>query len=229
MENPNSHSEHADQPQGPQANLPIRQVLDSHMIGQQHTNLSPFCASLEQRRLQLDQVLQLHNEQLRASLQQQISIQNTALLNLVESMTKEALVQKHDEIARLRLELQKKQDDLETTLHDREEWMQVAVAVYEMNQSLICMLPPAPQETNSHVSSNQLDAPGSGDDVSSMAREAVEITQPNLMCKVCNSGDACMLLLPCQHLCACKPCGFRLRSCPVCSAVKDDAIEARFG
>ncbi|WVZ62711.1 hypothetical protein U9M48_012422 [Paspalum notatum var. saurae] len=135
------------------------------------------------RRMQLDQVLQIHNEQVRASLQQQISIQNTALLNLVESMTRNALMQKHDEIARLRLELQKKQADLETTQHDREEWMQVAVTVYEMNQSLICMLPPAPQQTNSHVSSNELDAPGSGDDASSMAREAVETTQPNLMCK----------------------------------------------
>jgi hypothetical protein len=65
MDNLKTHSEYADQPQGPQANalsfaLPTGQVLDSHMIGQQHANLSSFWFSLEQHRLQLDQVLQLH-------------------------------------------------------------------------------------------------------------------------------------------------------------------------
>lgn len=65
MENLKTHSEYADQPQGPEANalsftLPTGKVLDSHMIGQQHTNLSSFWFSLEQHRLQLDQVLQLH-------------------------------------------------------------------------------------------------------------------------------------------------------------------------
>ena len=65
MDNLKTHSEYADQPHGPQADalyfaLPTGQVLDSHTIGQQHTNLSSFWFSLEQHRLQLDQVLQLH-------------------------------------------------------------------------------------------------------------------------------------------------------------------------
>ncbi|KAG0542519.1 hypothetical protein BDA96_02G111400 [Sorghum bicolor] len=232
MDNLKTHSEYADQPQGPQANalsfaLPTGQVLDSHMIGQQHANLSSFWFSLEQHRLQLDQVLQLHNEQLRVSLQKHISMHNATLLNLVESVTRDVLMQKHDEIASLRIQLQKKQEDLETTLHDRDEWMKVAVAAYEINQSLIHMLRTV-QEANSHVSSNDLDAPSYRGEASSTARTAVETAQPNLICKVCNSGNACMLLLPCQHLCACKPCGAWLATCPICGAAKTDAIEARF-
>jgi hypothetical protein len=65
MDNLKTHSEYADQPHGSQANalsfaLPMGQILDSHTIGQQHTNLSSVWFSLEQHRLQLDQVLQLH-------------------------------------------------------------------------------------------------------------------------------------------------------------------------
>lgn len=265
MENLKTHSEYADQPQGPQANpisfaLPTGQVLDSHMIGGQYTNLSSFCFSLEQHRLQLDQVLQLHvsvylptilvlnftlmfsnlcslfhffplknqNEQLQVSLQQQISMQNATLLNLVESVTRDALMQKHGEIASLQMELQKKQEVLETILHDRDEWMKVASATYEINQTLICMLHIMQQKANSHVSSNDLDAPSYIGEASSMARTAVGTTQPNLICKVCNSGNACMLVLPCQHLCACKQCVAWLAACPICGTVKTDAIEARF-
>lgn len=154
-------------------------------------------------------------------------MQNATLLNLVESVTRDVLMEKHDEIASLRIELQKKQEDLQTTLHDRDEWMNVAMAAYEINQTLICMLRTVQLEVNSHVSSNDLD-PSSRGEASSMARAAVETTHPNLICKVCNSGNACMLVLPCQHLCACKPCVAWLAACPICGAVKTDAIEARF-
>jgi E3 ubiquitin-protein ligase BOI-like protein len=135
-------------------------------------------------------------------------------------------MQKHDEIASLRIELQKKQEDLETILHDRDEWMNVAMAAYEINQTLIRRA--MQLEASSHVSSNDLGAPSSRGEASSMARAAVETTQPNLICKVCNSGNACMLVLPCQHLCACKPCVAWLAACPICGAVKIDAIEAQF-
>ena len=78
-----------------------------------------------------------------------------------------------------------------------------------------------------HVSSNQLDAPGSGNEASSMARMATTTTQLNLICEVCNSGGACMLLLPCLHLCVGKPCVVYLMACPICGAMKGDAVETR--
>jgi len=64
MDNLNTHSEQANQPQGQQANdlpldIPTNQVIDSHMIEQQSTNQTPQWFSLEQHSLQLGQVLQL--------------------------------------------------------------------------------------------------------------------------------------------------------------------------
>ncbi|XP_004955948.1 probable BOI-related E3 ubiquitin-protein ligase 3 isoform X2 [Setaria italica] len=188
-------------------------------------NPVPFGFSLEQHRLQLDQVLQLYNEQVRVSLQQEMSIQNLTLLNL---RTTDALIQKVEEVASLKeevaslhVELQRKQGDIEAA-------QQFAVMVLETNESLIHRPPPMQQEMNLHISSNQSDAPGSGNEASSVVRTAAETTKIDLICKVCNFGLACMLLLPCQHLCACNPCGVRLAACPICGAVKGGAVEARF-
>ncbi|CAL5066042.1 unnamed protein product [Urochloa decumbens] len=218
MDNLNTHSEHANLPEGQQVNglpldIPTIQVLDSHMINQQDTNLAPF--SHEQ---QLDYVLQLYNEQVQVSLQQEVSLQNANLLNILAA---DALTQKHEDIASLHTALQRTQEDLETA-------QQLAVMAYETLDSLTRRLPPVQQETSSHVSSNQLHAPGSGDEASSGARIAAKTAKIDLVCKVCTSDLTCMLLLPCKHLCACKACEAHLTACPICGAVKDDAIEVGF-
>ncbi|CAN6180250.1 unnamed protein product [Urochloa humidicola] len=221
MDNLNTHSEHANLPEGQQVNglpldVPTSQVFDSHMIEQQDTNLAPF--SHEQHRLQLDYFLQLYNEQVRVSQQQEVSLQNANLLNFLAT---DALIQKHENITSLHMALQRTQHELETA-------QQLLVMAYETNDSLTRRLPPMQQETNSHVSSNQLNAPGSGDEASSMVSLEAKTAKIDLVCKVCTSDVTCMLLLPCKHLCACKACEARLTACPVCGAVKDDAIEAGF-
>jgi len=64
MDNLNTHSEQANQPQGQQENglpldIPTSEVLDTYMIEPQSTNQTPQWFSLEQHRLLLGQVLQL--------------------------------------------------------------------------------------------------------------------------------------------------------------------------
>ncbi|KAJ3674155.1 hypothetical protein LUZ60_006147 [Juncus effusus] len=40
------------------------------------------------------------------------------------------------------------------------------------------------------------------------------------VCKVCKSNEACMLLLPCRHLCLCKECESKIGFCPLCQSSK---------
>ncbi|PAN10506.1 hypothetical protein PAHAL_2G097400 [Panicum hallii] len=223
MDNLKTHSEQSKQPHGQQANglpldVPTGQALDTHMIEQQSTNQTPLWFSLEQHRLQLDQVRQLYNEQVRVSLQQEISLQNATLSNL---LTTDALIQKVEEVASLRMELQRNQEDRETLRHACDQLLQRVVIVYETNEALIRMCAPLQQETNSHVS-------GPGDKASSLVRTTAETTKIERTCMVCNSGGACMMLLPCKHLCTCKPCGVHLTACPICGVVKGDAVETQF-
>jgi E3 ubiquitin-protein ligase BOI-like protein len=47
-------------------------------------------------------------------------------------------------------------------------------------------------------------------------------------CKSCGGGDACVLLLPCRHLCLCRACEPAVDACPVCAAAKNGSLHVLF-
>ncbi|KAG2640869.1 hypothetical protein PVAP13_2KG124600 [Panicum virgatum] len=57
---------------------------------------------------------------------------------------------------------------------------------------------------------------------------APENTRRSVTCTVCYSRAACMLLLPCRHICACKSCEVILTHCPICDSTKANAVEVGF-
>ena len=44
-------------------------------------------------------------------------------------------------------------------------------------------------------------------------------------CKRCGVGEACMVFLPCRHVCSCKDCEGFLAICPVCTSLKEATLE----
>ncbi|MFS7922302.1 putative transcription factor interactor and regulator C2H2 family [Helianthus anomalus] len=44
------------------------------------------------------------------------------------------------------------------------------------------------------------------------------------LCKSCGKGEACVLLLPCRHLCLCTVCASSVHICPVCKSTKNISI-----
>ncbi|GAA0171904.1 hypothetical protein LIER_25836 [Lithospermum erythrorhizon] len=44
------------------------------------------------------------------------------------------------------------------------------------------------------------------------------------MCRSCGMEEACVLLLPCRHLCLCSGCGSFLHICPVCKSTKSCSL-----
>ena len=57
---------------------------------------------------------------------------------------------------------------------------------------------------------------------------APESTGRSVICRVCYSRAACMLVLPCRHICACKSCEVILTHCPICDSTKANAVEVGF-
>uniref|UniRef100_J3MJZ3 RING-type domain-containing protein n=1 Tax=Oryza brachyantha TaxID=4533 RepID=J3MJZ3_ORYBR len=228
MDDPNFSQENAHQPSGQQNNFssftsPTNHVLGNHMDGPYQVNSSPLLIFLEQRRRQLDHVLQIHNMQLRMSLQHQVSSQNSSILNLVDSLVIDALRQKNDELARLRTELNQLQQFARTLEQSKDFWVCFAEQKTELLDQLFSKM----DHEGLLSSSNEMDA-GSSSHIVNLEVTSIERTQPNMACKCCNSHSASMLILPCQHFCACKTCATHIATCPICNSPKDGLIEARF-
>ncbi|KAK4752771.1 hypothetical protein SAY87_021569 [Trapa incisa] len=46
-----------------------------------------------------------------------------------------------------------------------------------------------------------------------------------MLCRFCSIRQACMLLLPCKHLCLCKECESKIAFCPLCRSIKSSGME----
>lgn len=170
------------------------------------------------------------NQRLRLALMEQRKQQLSTILKKYESRAAILLRQKDEEIAKIsnkNLEFENMIRAMET---ESQTWQRVA----KENEAIVMSLNNTIEELKGsddvRVSLNNNGVAG---DAQSCCDDNVEFQENEEkkvmnMCRICNSWESCVILLPCRHLCSCKACDAFLDSCPVCGMVKKTSIEVLF-
>lgn len=161
------------------------------------------------------------------SLQEQRVRHMMSLMSAYDSIVKE----KDEELAESRKKVVLLADALIRERKEKEEWKNIV----QGNEAVIFAPTGIVQQAQSSVSRNKQGV-GSSSRALRRGREKGKGKEKQtegakfsfIPCRSCGSQFSCMLLIPCQHLCACKTCVAFLDACPVCNVKKIDSIKVSF-
>ncbi|KAA8537499.1 hypothetical protein F0562_027107 [Nyssa sinensis] len=186
-----------------------------------------LAAELEKQRQEIDWVLQLQNERLRTTLQEETRQRVTILLRKYESIMMSLMRQKDEGLAIAT----KKTMELQECVRRREMEIQVWQRMAQENETTIKNLNTTLKQVSERVSlsSNGAQDAESFCDSSNGGGNDQEVKEKQssrkMACKLCNARSSCIVFLPCRHLCSCKSCEAFLGFCPVCESVKKASLE----
>lgn len=168
------------------------------------------------------------NEKLSILLREQRKRQVVTLLKKVEAEAIHMLSRKDEEIAQARMKRMELEELLTRLEEENQAWRKVA----EEKEAMVLSLYNTLEHVNNGFNNNNNGA--ISDEGSCCNQEddvevdvEVEESERKMMvnCKSCGCGKACVLFLPCRHVCSCRECEGMLQSCPVCRTPKKATIE----
>ncbi|KAL9689433.1 hypothetical protein QQ045_009819 [Rhodiola kirilowii] len=189
--------------------------------------LNPICLDmvtltrLHQEQSQIDQHIFSQYEGLRLNIQEQRKRDLASILNRIDSTSRHVLAQKDEEIARAKNRAAQLELILHTAKTEHNQWQNLALEkeaqVINLNKTINQML----LQISSIQSNNDTE-----EDAESCCDVGCSENRVVGLCRGCGCREACVVLLPCRHLCSCVLCESVLQSCPVCRCLKQGAIEA---
>ncbi|XP_073065600.1 probable BOI-related E3 ubiquitin-protein ligase 3 [Primulina eburnea] len=177
-------------------------------------------SQIEKQRMEIDRFISLQNERLRQVLQEQRRSQISIMMKKYESKIQSLLQQKDEEI----LKATNRRMELENLLRrmeiENQTWQMAAKEKEAIAASLNSKIQRLRETACLSINA--------AEDAESCFRseENEEHNTRKIICRCCASRKACVIMLPCRHLCSCKDCEAFLDSCPVCKMVKRATLEA---
>ncbi|XP_073042472.1 probable BOI-related E3 ubiquitin-protein ligase 3 [Primulina eburnea] len=177
-------------------------------------------SQIEKQRMEIDRFISLQNERLRQALQEQRKNQISTMMKKYESNIQSLLKQKEEEMLKAinrRMELEKHLERMEM---ENQTWKMAAKEKEAIAAALNSKIQRLRESACLSVNA--------AEDAESCFRieENEEQNTRKMICRCCGSRKACVIMLPCRHLCSCKDCEAFLDSCPVCKMVKKASLEA---
>ncbi|KAJ8512339.1 hypothetical protein OPV22_002773 [Ensete ventricosum] len=175
---------------------------------------------MEQQRNETDQILRQQSDLLAAGLRQQTNRHTAAIVRNLESKASSLLRQREQVLTKANMMNRELELRLKSAEEERAKWHGVAMAKEAMAISLSNALEQVRDFCHSSNDSGPTESAASG-----AANEPTAGMGSTLRrCRLCLRRDACMVLLPCNHLCCCEPCAALLEACPFCGSVKRGSI-----
>jgi E3 ubiquitin-protein ligase BOI-like protein len=176
----------------------------------------------------MDRFIRAQNERLRQSILEKVQAKQFEALASVEDKILRKIRDKESEVQNINKRNSELEDQIRQMAGEVGAWQQRA----KYNESMISALKYNLEQVCAHQSKDFKEGCGDSevDDTASccnggavnlqlMPKESNH-SKDSTACRVCKSSEACMLLLPCRHLCLCKECESKLSFCPLCQSSK---------
>ncbi|CAN6284827.1 unnamed protein product [Urochloa humidicola] len=175
----------------------------------------------------MDRFIKAQSERLRQSILEKVQAKQFEALASVEDKMLRKIRDKEAEVETINKRNSELEDQIKQLAVEVGAWQQRA----KYNESMINALKYNLEQVCAHQSKDFKEGCGDSevDDTASCCNVGAvnlqlmpkENRQKDLTaCRVCKSSEACMLLLPCRHLCLCKECESKLSFCPLCQSSK---------
>ncbi|OAY85907.1 putative BOI-related E3 ubiquitin-protein ligase 3 [Ananas comosus] len=200
---------------------------------------------------EIDALVRLQNERLRSGLEEARKRHCGALLAAAERGAARRLREKEVELEAARRRNAELEEKVRQLAAESQIWFNVArnneALASSLRASLDHLLLQQQQQQQHHTSSPLLLPEGFGDSSPAIddAQSCCFAAKPHdddnddddeevgirserarvCCCRACGDAEACVLLLPCRHLCLCRACESKSDACPLCHVPKNASLQ----
>ncbi|XVE70097.1 hypothetical protein DITRI_Ditri10aG0044300 [Diplodiscus trichospermus] len=187
---------------------------------------------LQRQDAEIDRFLKVQGDRLRQSVMEKVQGNQLQTISFLEEKVLQKLREKQAEMENINKKNMELEERMVQLTMEAGAWQQRA----RYNENMITALKFNLQQVyvqsrdskegcgDSEVDDTASCCNGRAIDFHLLCKEKSEMKEV-MTCKVCRVNEACMLLLPCKHLCLCKGCESKLSFCPLCQSSKFIGME----